>query len=73
MGGDAHGRRPRPRVLQVGLRVPETLVELRDLLAQVIVLLDQASQLGLDQVEERVNLVLVVPPLANGGFAERDV
>src|SRR5690606_41672706 len=54
-------------------RVPEALLELSDLLAQVLVLLDQASQLGLDQVQERVDLVLVVPPLPDRGLAERDV
>src|SRR6476661_5899464 len=76
------GRRNRPHrgcwwtragVLQVGLDVAEALFELGDLLAEIVVLLDQPGQLGLDQIEERVDLVLVVPPLPNGGFAERDV
>jgi len=49
------------------------LLELRDLLSEILVLLDQPGQLGLDQIEERVDLVLVVPPLPDRGFAERDV
>ena len=40
---------------------------------EVVVLLDQARQLDLDDVEERVDLLLVVPPLADRWLLERDV
>mgnify|MGYP005824610279 CR=1 FL=1 len=51
----------------------QVLVELADALAQVGVLLDEPGQFGLHQVQEGVDLVLVVPPLADRRFAERDV
>src|SRR4051812_30163661 len=63
----------RARLLQVRVGVAEPLVELRDLLAQVVVLLDQPRELGLHEVQEGVDLVFVVPPLTNRGLAERDV
>jgi hypothetical protein len=63
----------RAGLLEVRLGVPETLLELRDLVTQVVVLPDQAGQFGLHQVEEGVDLVLVVSPLTDRGFAERDV
>jgi hypothetical protein len=40
---------------------------------ELVVLLDQAGQLGLHHVEERVDLVLVVAPLADGRLLEDDV
>ena len=44
-----------------------------DLLPQLVIVLNQPGKLGLDKVEERVHLVLVVAPLANRRLAERDV
>ncbi len=41
--------------------------------AQFVVLLDQAGELGLDDVEEGVDLVLVVTPLADRWLLEDDV
>src|SRR5215218_1089731 len=41
--------------------------------AELVVLLDQAGQLGLHDVEEGVDLVLVVAPLADGRLLEDDV
>ena len=56
-----------------GTRGGQLLVELGDALTKIGVLLDEASQLVLDQIEERVDLVLVVAALADGRLAERDV
>jgi hypothetical protein len=55
------------------VRRRELLLELLDLLAEVVVLLQQATELGFDEVEERVHLVLVVAPLPDRRLAERDV
>jgi hypothetical protein len=44
-----------------------------DLLLEVVVLLDEPGQLGLDQVEEGVHLVFVITALAYRRFLERDV
>ncbi|SKV51996.1 Uncharacterised protein [Mycobacteroides abscessus subsp. abscessus] len=42
-------------------------------LTQIRVLLDQAGQLVLHQVEEGINFVLVVSTLTDGWLTERDV
>ena len=54
-------------------RTREVLVQLGYPLTKVGVLLDEAGQLVLNQVEKRVDFVLVVATLANGRLAERDV
>ena len=51
----------------------ELLLELRNALAQIGVFLDQPRKLTLDQIEERIDLVLVVTALADRRFTERDV
>ena len=56
-----------------GTGAGELLIELGDPLTQVGVLLDEAGQLVLDQIEEGVDLVLVVAALADRRLAERDV
>ena len=53
--------------------VRQLLVQLGDPLTQIGVLLDEAGQLVLDQIEEGIDLVLVVAALADGWLAERDV
>src|SRR5918997_2208605 len=54
-------------------RSTELAIELLNLVAEIVVFLDQTSQLGLNQVEEGVHLVLVVAPLADRRLTERDV
>jgi hypothetical protein len=49
------------------------LIELLNLAAEIGVLLDQPSQLGLNKVEEGVYLVFVVTPLAQRRLTERDI
>ena len=56
-----------------GAGAGQLLIELGDPLTQVGVLLDEPGQLVLDQIEEGVDLVLVVAPLADRRLAERDV
>src|SRR5581483_11620855 len=51
----------------------QLLLKLLDLVPEVVVLLDQPSELGLNEVEEGVHLVLVVAPLADRRLTERDV
>jgi hypothetical protein len=46
---------------------------LLNLVAEIGVLVDQASQLGRHQVEEGVHLIFVVAPLADRRLTERDV
>jgi hypothetical protein len=41
--------------------------------AQLVVLLDQPSELRLDHIQEGVYLVLVIPALADRGLFEHDV
>ena len=52
---------------------PQVLIQLGDPLTQVRVLLDEPSQLVLNQVEECIDFVLVVAALADGWLAERDI
>ena len=66
-----HQAHHRPRRLQrakirpgVDRRSAPLLIELLNLTAEITVLLNQPSQLGPNQVEEGVYLVLVVAPLA---------
>ena len=63
----------RLRVAAAGTRGGQLLIQLGDPLTKVGVLLDESGQLVLDQIEERVDLVLVVAALADGWLAERDV
>jgi hypothetical protein len=56
-----------------GPRARQLLFQLAYPLTEVGVLLDETSQLVLDQIEERVDLILVVATLANGRLAEGDV
>jgi hypothetical protein len=49
------------------------LITLRNLIAEIGILLDQPSQLGLDKVEEGVYLVFVVAALADRRLTERHV
>jgi hypothetical protein len=48
-------------------------LEIVDLSLEVVVLLDETSQLGLDEVEERVHLVFIVSALTYRRFLEGDV
>jgi hypothetical protein len=49
------------------------LIERLNPIAEISILLDQLSQLGLNKVEEGVDLVLVVAPRAQRRPTERDV
>ncbi len=66
LGGRRHGT-------TAGPGGPQFLIQLGDPLAQVRVLLDEPSQLVLNQVEECIDFVLVVAALADGWLAERDI
>jgi hypothetical protein len=56
-----------------GTGAGQLLVQFGDALTQIGVLLDEASQLVLDQIEEGVDLVLVVTTLADRRLAERHI
>src|SRR5690606_12635664 len=49
------------------------LVQLRHPLAQVGVLLDEAGEFDLDQIEKRVDLILVITALSYRRLTERDI
>jgi hypothetical protein len=48
------------------------LIELLNLVAEILVLLDQPSQLSLNKVEEGIYLLFVVTTLAQRWLTERD-
>ena len=72
-----HRRYHRPRRLQRAKVAPgvhrRSALLLLNLIAEIGVLLNQPSQLGLNEFEEGINLVLVVAPLADWRLTERDV
>ncbi len=72
-GGRGNRRRLAAGIVQVDLGGLQLGLELLHLATQVVVLLHQPGKLGFNQVEECVYLVLVVAPLTDRRFAERDV
>jgi hypothetical protein len=51
----------------------QLLIELLNLVAQSVVLLNQPGQLSVNTIKELVHFILVIPPLAHRRLAENDI
>src|SRR3954454_24804145 len=63
-------REPRERATAESAAATAAALHVR---AQLVVFLDETGEFALDLVKEGVDLLLVVPPLADRGLLERDV